>query len=142
MAGLRTAQIRTSILIDAPRDGGGPRRVNWMLRQLTDAPDTLAVEALFARREQTACEQLRDVRAAPTVLLPDPGAEIRSFRLTAIAAMGTRRNGVRGAFVPSVNDAVDAFYARVVQGLRPSPPRLPTDVAADAIIAVDAASDR
>jgi stress response protein SCP2 len=142
VADLRTAQIRTSILVDAPREGGGQRRINWMVRQLTDAPDVLTVEAVFARREQTACERLCDVRADAAVLLPDPAAEIRSFRLTAIAAMGTKRNGVRGAFVPSVNDAVEAFYARVVQGLKPSPPRMPTDVAADAIIAVDAATDR
>ena len=142
VADLRMAQIRTSILVDAPREGGGQRRVNWIIRQLSDAPDTLTVEAVFARREQTACEQLRDARADPTVLLPDPAAEIRAFRLTAIAAMGTRRNGLRKAFVSSVNDAVEAFYARVVQGLKPSPPRMPTDVAADAIIAVDAATDR
>ena len=142
VADLRMAQIRTSILVDAPREGGGQRRVNWIIRQLTDAPDTLTVEAVFARREQTACEQLRDARTDPTVLLPDPAAEIRAFRLTAIAAMGTRRNGLRKAFVPSVNDAVDAFYARVVQGLKPSPPRMPTDIAADAIIAVDAATER
>lgn len=141
VADLRTAQIRTSILVDAPRDGGGQRRITWLVRQLAEAPDTLTVDAVFARREQTACEQLRDVRADPSVLLPDPAAEIRAFRLTAIAAMGAKRNGVRGAFVPSVNDAVEAFYARVVQGLKPSPPRLPTDIAADAIIAVDAASD-
>lgn len=141
-ADVRTAQIRTSILVDAPREGGGQRRVNWIVRQLAEAPDTLAVEALFARREQTACELLRDVRSDPTVLLPDPSAEIRGFRLTASAAMGTKRNGLRNAFVPSVNDAVEAFYARVVQGLKPSPPRLPTEVAADAIIAVDAATDR
>lgn len=141
-ADVRTAQIRTSILVDAPREGGGQRRINWILRQLADAPDTLTIEALFARREQTACELLRDVRSDATVLLPDPSAEIRGFRLTASAAMGTKRNGLRNAFVPSVNDAVGAFYARVVQGLKPSPPRMPTEVAADAITAVDTATDR
>lgn len=139
---VRTAQIRTSILVDAPHEGGGQRRINWIVRQLADAPDTLTVEAVFARREQTACELLRDVRADPTSLLPDPAAEVRAFRLTASASMGTKRNGLRKAFVPSVNDAVEAFYARVVQGLKPSPPRLPSDVAADAIIAVDAGIDR
>lgn len=137
VADLRTAQIRTSILVDAPREGGSQRRVNWVLRQLVDAPDNLAVEVLFARREQTACELLRDARADVGVLLPDPAAEVRAVRLTATTVMGPKRNGLRKAFVPSVNDAVEAFYARVVQGLKPSPPRLPTDVAADAIIAVD-----
>ncbi|MBN9107437.1 MAG: TerD family protein [Pseudonocardia sp.] len=138
-ADLRTGQVRTSITIDAPRDGGGARRVNWIVRQLPEAPETLTVEALFARRDQTACETLRDIRADSGVLLTDPGGEIKSFRLTATTPMGTKRNGVRKAFVPSVNDAVEAFYARVVQGLKPSPPRLPTDIAEDAIVAVDSA---
>ncbi|ODU02762.1 MAG: hypothetical protein ABS81_16590 [Pseudonocardia sp. SCN 72-86] len=137
VADLRTAQVRTSITVDAPREGGGARLVNWIVRQLPEAPETLTVEALFARRDQSACETLRDVRADSGVLLTDAGAEIKSFRLAATTPMGTKRNGVRKAFVPSVNDAVEAFYARVVQGLKPSPPRLPTDVAEDAIVAVD-----
>jgi stress response protein SCP2 len=141
VADLRTAQIRTSIEIDAPREGGGARRVNWMVRQLADAPETVTVEVLFARREQTSCEQLKDVRVNPAGLLPDPGAEVRAFRVSASAPMGTKRNGVRKAFVPSVNDAVEAFYARVVQGLRPAPPRMPAEVAAEAIDAVDRAVD-
>lgn len=98
VADLWVAQIRTSVQVEAPSDGGGMRRVNWILRQLTDAPDSLALEVLFARREQTSCEQLKDARNNP----------------------GTKRNGLTKAFVPSVNDPVDAFYARVLQGLRPA----------------------
>ncbi|OJY40017.1 TerD family protein [Pseudonocardia sp. 73-21] len=135
-ADLRTGHVRTSIEVESPRDGGSARRVNWILRQLVAAPDTLTVEVLFARREQTSCELLKDVRENVAALLPDPAAEVRAFRLTMSAPMGTRRNGLRKAFIPSVNDAVDAFYARVVQGLRPSPPKLPTEVAEDAISAV------
>lgn len=141
VADLRTAQIRTSIEVDAPRDGGGSRRVNWLVRQLADAPETVTVEVLFARREQTSCEQLKDVRVNPAGLLPDPNAEVRAFRVSASAPMGTKRNGVRKAFVPSVNDAVEAFYARVVQGLRPAPPRMPAEIAAEAIDAVDRGLD-
>jgi hypothetical protein len=73
--------------------------------------------------------------------LPHPNAEVRAFRLTATAAMGTKRNGLRKAFVPSVNDAVEAFYARVVQALRPTPPKMPAETAAEAIDAVDRAVD-
>ena len=141
VADLRTAQIRTSVEVEAPREGGGPRRINWMVRQLADAPDSLRIEVLFARREQTSCELLKDVRDNAALLLPDPSAEVRAFRLTASAPMGTKRNGLRKAFVPSVNDAVDAFYARVVQGLRPTPPKMPADTAAEAIDAVDRAVD-
>ncbi|WP_232666655.1 TerD family protein [Pseudonocardia sp. TRM90224] len=141
VADLRTAQIRVSIEVEAPRAGGNTRRVNWMTRQLAEAPDSLAVEVLFVRREQTSCELLKDVRDNPALLLPDPAAEVRAFRLTATSPMGTKRNGLRKAFVPSVNDAVDAFYARVVQVLRPTPPRMPSELAADAIDAVDRAVD-
>ncbi len=137
VADLRMTQIRTSVQVEAPPDGGGLRRINWILRQLTDAPDSLAVEVVFARREQTSCEQLKDARSNPATLLPDPSAEVRAFRLTACAPMGTKRNGLSKAFVPSVTDAVDAFYARVLQGLRPAPPRMPADVAAEAIDAVE-----
>ncbi len=141
VADLRTTQVRTSIEVEAPREGGNLRRVNWMLRQLSDAPDSLTVEVLFVRREQTSCEQLKDVRANPGVLLPDPSAEVRGFRLTSLAPMGTKRSGLRKAFVPTVNEAVEAFYARVVQGLKPTPPRLPAEAAAEAIDAVERGVD-
>jgi len=55
--------------------------------------------------------------------------------------MGTKRNGLRKAFVPSINDAVEAFHVRVVQGLRPTPPKMPPETAAEAIDAVDRAVD-
>jgi hypothetical protein len=141
VADLRTSQIQASVEVDAPREGGSQRRINWMLRQLAEAPDALTVEVLFARREQTSCEQLKDVRSNAAALLPDPAADVRGFRLTFATPMGTKRNGLRKAFVPSVHDAVEAFYARVVQGLRPSPPRISAEVAADAIDAVDRAVD-
>jgi hypothetical protein len=139
-ADLRTTQVRTTVELDAPREGGGVRRVNWMIRQLADAPDSLTVEVLFARREQTSCELLKDVRSDGTALLPDSAAEVRAFRLSMSAPLGTKRNGLRRAFIPSVNAAVDAFYAQVVQGLRPWPPvapKMPPEVADDAIDAVD-----
>lgn len=140
VADLRTGQVRTSVEIDAPREGTSGRRVNWILRQLTDAPDALTVEVLFARREQTSCELLKDLRSTGSALLPDPSAEVRAFRLTLSAPLGTKRNGLRKAFIPSINVAIDDFYAQVVQGLRPWPataPKLPPEVAEEAIEAVN-----
>lgn len=138
VADLRTGQIRTTVPLAAPRDGGAAKRVNWILRQLGAAPGGLTVEVLFARREQTSCEQLKDIRERPAALLPDPAAEVRSFRLTLCSPLGTKRNGLRNGFIPSVNAAVDAFYAEVVQGLKPSvAPKLPADVAEEAIAAVE-----
>ncbi len=137
-ADLRTGQVRTLVQVDAPREGTGTRRINWMLRQLKEAPDALLVEVGFARREQTSCELLKDVRDNPAALLPDPAADVRTFRLSRSAPLGTKRGGLRRAFIPSVTTAVDAFYGEVVEGLRPSvAPKLPADVTEDAIAAVD-----
>lgn len=139
-ADLRTGQVRTTVEIDAPREGTAGRRVNWILRQLREAPDSMLVEVVFARREQTSCELLKDVRDNPAALLPDSAAEVRAFRLSLSAPLGTKRGGLRKAFVPSVNAAVDVFYAEIVQGLKPSvAPRLPAAVVEDAIATVESA---
>lgn len=135
-ADLRTSQVRTSVAVRAPQEGNGQRRIAWLLRQLKDAPDALLVEAVFAARTETACEQLKDVRDNPTMLLPDRGVEISAFRLSLASAMGTKRSGQRGAFVPSVTSAVEAFYSSVVQPLKawqPAAPKLSEDVESEAI---------
>jgi TerD domain-containing protein len=137
VADLRTGRVRTSVELDAPREGTGKRRIAWLLRQLGEAPDQLTVEVLFARREQTSCELLKDVRLNEATLLPDPSADVRAFRLTLSVPMGTKRNGLSKAFIPSVHAAVDTFYAGVVQGLRPWPAPAPKMPAA----AVDEAAE-
>ena len=139
-ADLRTGHVRTSVEVEAPRDGSAKRRVAWLLRQLGDAPDRLSVEVLFARREHSACELLKDIRADEVTLLPDPAAEVRAFQLTLAAPMGTKRNGLSKAFIPSVHAAVDTFYAGIVQGLRPWPasaPKMPPAAAHEAAEAVE-----
>jgi len=55
--------------------------------------------------------------------------------------MGTKRNGLRKAFVPSVNDAVEAFLRPRRAGLRPTPLKTPAETAAEPIDAVDRAVD-
>lgn len=141
-ADLRTSQVKVSVDLAAPQEGTGQRRIAWLLRQLRDAPDALLVEALFTGRTDSSCEQLVDVRDNATALLPDKSAEIAAFRLTLASPMGTKRSGVRGAFVPSVTSAVEAFYSTVVQALKPwvpAAPKLPDDVRTDAL--ADQAAD-
>lgn len=144
VADLRVGQVRTSIEIPAPGEGGAGRRVNWLLRQLKDAPDSLNVEVIVARQTQTTCELLRDVRASNAALIPDVSADVRSFRLTLASPLGTKRSGLRGAFIPSVNAAVDAFYAQVIQPVRPwakPAARLPDGVVEEAAGTIDALAD-
>ncbi|MFS0700318.1 TerD family protein [Cellulomonas sp. 179-A 4D5 NHS] len=135
-ADLRTSQVKVAVALAAPQEGTGPRRIAWLLRQLRDAPDALLVEAVFTGRADSSCERLVDVRADASVLLPDRSAEISAFRLSLSSPMGTKRSGVRGAFVPSVTSAVEAFYSTVVQPLKPwvpAAPRLPEDVRSEAL---------
>ncbi|WP_432536353.1 TerD family protein [Kineococcus arenarius] len=130
VADLRTSRVRTSVRVPAAQEGGGQRRIGWLLRQLSDAPADLLIDTHFTGRAESTCEQLRDVRDAPAMLLPDKNAQVAAFTLTRTTSMGTKRSGVRGAFIPSVTDALEDFYRAVVQPLRPwvpPAPKLPDD---------------
>ncbi|NIZ90897.1 TerD family protein [Kineococcus rubinsiae] len=131
VADVRTSQVRTSVRVPAPQEGGAQRRVTWLLRQLKEAPADLLIEASFTGRPETTCEQLRVVRENPLVLVSDKGADIAAFTLIHGAALGTKRSGVKNAFVPSVTGAVQTFYRAVVQPLRPwvaAAPKLPDEL--------------
>jgi hypothetical protein len=67
-------------------------------------------------------------------------AEVSSFTLTRSLPLGTKRSGVRGAFVPSVTQAVERFYAEVVQPVRPWVARAP-QLPEEAIPATPAVED-
>ena len=125
---LRAGRVTCSVDIDAPKDGRSLTRVNWLLRQLKSAPDSLRVEAFTLRaRGAGVAELLRDVRAKPSLLAGDPKKEIRAFRIAMTVPMGAKRGRGRGGFVDSVLGAIDGFYGEVMQHLKAwtaTPPRL------------------
>jgi len=128
VADLRTGQVRTSATLPAPQEGTAQRRISWLLRQLTEAPDDVLIDVAFAGTSESTCEQLRDVRDKPGPLIGSSKAEVASFTLSRSMPVGTKRSGVRGAFVPSITQAVEAFYREVVQPVRPwilAAPQLP-----------------
>ncbi len=127
-ADLRARRVSASVDIDAPREGRPQTRVNWLVRQLKGAPETLRVDcfALHGRGASTS-ELLRDVRANPATLIDDPKRELRGFRLTASGPMGVKRGQGKGSFVGAVLDLLDGFYASTVQTIKPwaaAPPKL------------------
>lgn len=129
-ADLRAGQIICHVDVDAPRTGRPTTRVNWLVRQLKDAPDNLRVEA-FAMHAKGAgvADLLHRVRSDPSVLIADPSRELRSFRIAQFTPAGTKRGTGRGAFIDSVLQAVDTFYERVLQYLKawtPTPPKMRT----------------
>ncbi|MGH8866568.1 MAG: stress response protein [Actinomycetes bacterium] len=127
-ADLRAGQVTCHVDVDAPREGRPTTRVNWLVRQLRDAPDGARIEAFLAHaRGSGAAELLRDVRQNPSCIAGDPKKELRTFRVAITSSMGTKRAAGRGSFIQSVLDAVDHFYGQVVQNLKPwaaAPPRL------------------
>ncbi len=127
-ADLRANQILCQCEIDAPKQGRPRTRLNWIVRQLEKAPDSLRVEAFALHaRGPGAAELLKTLRSNPEILITDPTRELRSFRLTQITLLGAKRGTGRGSFIDSVIDAVDAFYIDILQQLKTwsaPPPKL------------------
>lgn len=128
IADLRAGRVTVSVDVDAPREGRAATRVNWLVRQLRDAPDGLRIDAFAAGARTSTSELLRAVREDPALLVTDAKREFRTFRVAASSPLGTKRGTGRGGFIDSVLASVDGFYGAVVQQLRPwsaKAPQLP-----------------
>jgi hypothetical protein len=127
-ADLRSSRVTCHVDVEAPRDGRATTRVNWLVRQLKNAPDATRVESFVAHaRGSQAAELLSTVRGNPASLIVDPAKELRTFRIAATTNMGTKRGRGRGCFIDSVLNGVDAFYAEVLGSLRAwsaAPPKM------------------
>ncbi len=118
-ADLRASRITCYVDVDAPREGRPTTRVNWLVRQLRAAPETVRIEAHAAhQRGPGPAELLRDLRDNPGLLITDPGKELRAFRVARTTSTGSKRGRGRGSFIDSLLDAVDAFYGEVVQHIK------------------------
>jgi hypothetical protein len=127
-ADLRGSRITVSIDVDAPREGRAATRINWLTRQLKEAPGGLRIDAFTANARTSTSELLKDVRENPLLLVADPKKEFRTFRIAAASPMGTKRGTGRGGFIDSVLSAVDGFYEAVAQEITPwaaKAPQLP-----------------
>lgn len=126
-ADLRAGLITCSVAIDAPSQGRNATRVNWLVRQLSMAPDALLIEGLTAwARTPGPCRTIPEVRQAPETLFEDPKKELRSFTIRLSAVAGTKRGQGKGTFVGAVLSLVDSFYENVVQHLKPWTPPAPS----------------
>jgi hypothetical protein len=151
-ADLRAGRIACHVDVDAPREGRPTTRVNWLVRQLRAAPETLRIEASVAHsRGPGTAELLKVVRVEPTKLVADPTKELRSFRVALSSSLGSKRGRGRGSFIDSMLDAVDAFYGEVLQYLKawsaappklreePEPPTRPVALSSTALSSQDGA---
>jgi hypothetical protein len=124
-ADLRAGRVSVAVDVDAPREGRPATRVNWLVRQLKDAPEGLRIDAFAASSRTSTSALLRVVREDPAVLIEDPKRDLRTFRVIATSPLGTKRGVGRGGFIDSVLAALDGFYGSVVQQVRPWAARAP-----------------
>lgn len=139
---IRAGQVTCSFSTGAPAEGRPTTRVNWLLRQLKDAPDSLRIEAFAARQRGGTAELLKTAREDPIALIADPAKEIKSFTVTYIGKMGAARLAGRSGFIDSVMDAILESYDVVGQRLKDwsaAPPRLrkPEEVVVDEQVSKD-----
>jgi hypothetical protein len=132
-ADLLTRLFITSVELAAPREGRAKTRINWIIRQLKDAPDGLRIEVRYPNAKETVSSTIKEARDRPDRLLfaADPHREPRSFRLSLAQELGTKRGKVSGSFVSESKRQVLDYYRTIVQGLKawsPSAPKLPGQV--------------
>jgi hypothetical protein len=127
-ADLRTRLVTTSTELTAPKDRKRPRsKVNWVLKQLADAPDNLRIDVRFASTRQTTSELLGDCRENPERLLlaDDPKRDPRAFILARSMVMGKKSGLGPGSFAAEIRKQTTDFYRELVQDLRPPRPTAP-----------------
>ena len=124
---LRSRRTLTSVSVEAPGEGRPKRRINWLLRQLGDAPDGLRIDAAYPNARETTSELLAAVRESPELLLypQDLARPPRSFVLTLARPMGQKRGKEEGSFVRETRAQTFDFYRDLVQVLKPWQARAP-----------------
>jgi hypothetical protein len=128
-ADLRARQVVTSATFNAPPETRPLTRVNWLLRQLKDAPPDLRINATFASTREPTSSLLGDAREQPRRLLhpADPRRDPKTFTVALSRPMGMKRGKGHGSFVRETRRHVLDFYALVMQDLeawQPRPPQL------------------
>ena len=129
-ADLRTRLFTTAVEMPAPREGRARTRINWVLRQLKDAPDGTRIRVRYPNAKDSVAAILKDVREKPEkLLLPsDPKRDPRAFRIAQARDLGAKRGRGPGSFVLESKNQASDFYRTTVQQLRAwsaSAPRLP-----------------
>jgi hypothetical protein len=125
-ADLRAGMVRCAVTVPAPREGRSTTRVNWLVRQLKNAPGQVVIEPSAAwQRGRGQARTLDEARKDPRKLIEDPAHELRSFTISLSSNAGPARGQGRGSFVDSVLTAVNKFYSEVVQHVKPWAPAPP-----------------
>lgn len=126
-ADLGRRQVETSATVAAPKEGRANARLNWIVRQLRDAPADLRLTVSFEGARETTTGSLTEARENPRLLLSqtDPRRCPRAFVVTQVRAMGKKRGKGRGSFISDTRQQAFDFYRDILQVLKPWQPRAP-----------------
>ena len=130
---LRRMMAQVSVEVGAPELKRHTARLNWLLRQIRNAPPEMRIDVAFAHRSATMSELLGQVIENPKSVLMDASHPPRSFTLTLAQDIGSKRKAGRRGFITDVSALLDRFYRDVVQDLAewtPPPPQLSSTDAA------------
>ncbi|MFC8315607.1 TerD family protein [Gordonia sp. NPDC057258] len=118
-ADLGRGRIGCSLKTAAPRAGRPQTKINWLVRQLSGAPEDLRITAHHAgSRVESTAALLKDIRVDATSVMPTDGRDIREFTVTIESSMGSKRSGSEGGFVTAMVLLTTTFYAEVVERVR------------------------
>lgn len=128
----RARTVVTNVTVDLPREGRPLTRLNWLIRQLKDAPDDLRLTTGFANVRLTTSGLLQTARKRPESLLApnDPKREPRWVQLALSRPLGLKRGRGSGTFVGETRRQTVDFYAQIVQQVKSwqaAAPRLPRE---------------
>lgn len=128
-ADLRSRLLSTSAEVPLPKEGRPKTRINWLVRQLADAPADVRLEVVYPNAREAVVATLAAARENPEVLLlaSDPKREPRAARVCISRELGTKRGKGPGSFVHATKSQAIAFYRDVLQaisGWRPKAPQL------------------
>lgn len=125
---LRVGTVTASISLAAPDDGRPATRINWLTKQLPNAPDNARVDATFAGVRGGTSRKLSEIREDPRAMLSgDKNRPPRTFTVAVTTNMGTKRGGTEG-FIGQTTKLTLDFYRNVVQSLKAwtaAPAKLP-----------------
>ena len=127
-ASLRVGTVSASLSLSTPNEGRPATRVNWLIKQLANAPADLRVDAAFAGVRGGTSRKLLELREDPRVILSsDKNRPPRTFSVMLTTNMGTKRGGTEG-FIGQATKLTLEFYRNVVQNLKAwtaAPAKLP-----------------
>ncbi|MFN3866286.1 MAG: hypothetical protein ACK4MD_06185 [Demequina sp.] len=125
-ADLRARRLAIGTTVRAPHDKKARGSVSWLVKQLSESPPALEVEAIAKNHSTGPTAVLGALRDDPTdfyALLDD---DVAKLRITWRTDLGTARRGGRGAgFVDSVLSSLLNYYRTTHQRIVAYPSRAP-----------------